>query len=142
MKVSLKGLLDEPRGSAWPPSARAVRCPVKSGNERDLHLQLLAALLEDRAHCGDCLGNQEEGAGYGRSVCSESSGLHARNNGTDNGLQLRKEKLILETVSKSRLRAATRPHDDGIPSNRISIRSGEYVPAPCTHRPSNQPSRV
>ncbi len=44
MKVSLKGLLDEPRGSAWPPSARAVRCPVKSGNERDLYPQLLAAL--------------------------------------------------------------------------------------------------
>ncbi len=43
MKVSLKGLLDEPRGSAWPPSARAVRCPVKSGNERDLCLQLLAS---------------------------------------------------------------------------------------------------
>ena len=42
MKVSLKGLLDEPRGSAWPSSARAVRCPVKSGNERDLRLQLPA----------------------------------------------------------------------------------------------------
>ena len=42
MKVSLKGLPNEPRGSAWPPSARAVRCPVKSGNERDLYLQLLA----------------------------------------------------------------------------------------------------
>ncbi len=41
MKVSLKGLLDKPRGSAWPPSAHAVRCPVKSGNERDLYLQLL-----------------------------------------------------------------------------------------------------
>ncbi len=39
------GLPDEPRGSAWPPSARAVRCPVKSGNERDLYLQLLATLL-------------------------------------------------------------------------------------------------
>lgn len=41
MKVSLKGLLNEPRGGAWPPSARAVKCPVKSGNERDLRLQLL-----------------------------------------------------------------------------------------------------
>ncbi len=41
MKVSLKGLPDEPRGSAWPSSARAVRCLVKSSNERDLHLQLL-----------------------------------------------------------------------------------------------------
>ncbi len=44
MKVSLKGLPNEPRGSAWPPSARAVRCPVKSGNERDLHLQLLTSI--------------------------------------------------------------------------------------------------
>ncbi len=44
MKVRLKTLLDEPRGSAWPPSARAVRCPVKSGNERDLYLQLLTAI--------------------------------------------------------------------------------------------------
>ncbi len=42
MKVRLKVLLDEPRGSAWPPSARSVRCPVKSGNERDLYLQLPA----------------------------------------------------------------------------------------------------
>ncbi len=41
MKVRLKALLDKPRGSAWPSSARAVRCPVKSGNERDLYLQLL-----------------------------------------------------------------------------------------------------
>ena len=95
MKVRLKVLLDEPRGSAWPPSARSVRCPVKSGNERDLYPQLPAALLEDWAHCGNCPGNREEGAGYGRSVCSESSRLHARNNGEDNGMQLRKEKLNL-----------------------------------------------
>ncbi len=42
MKVRLKVLPNEPRGSAWPSSARAVRCPVKSGNERDLHSQLPA----------------------------------------------------------------------------------------------------
>ncbi len=95
MKDSLKGFLDEPRGSAWPPPARAVRCPVKSGNERDLYSQLLTTLIENRAHCGDCLGNKEEGAGNDRSVCPESSGLHARNNGRDNGLRLRKEKSIL-----------------------------------------------
>ena len=45
MKVRLKVLLDEPRGSAWPPSARAVKCPVKSGNERDLYLQLLLSFV-------------------------------------------------------------------------------------------------
>ena len=44
MKVRLKTLLDKPRGSAWPSSARAVRCPVKSGNERDLRLQFLTTL--------------------------------------------------------------------------------------------------
>ena len=98
MKVSLKGLPDEPRGSAWPPSARAVRCPAKSGNERDLCPQLLTRHV-DRAHCGDCLRKKEEGAGNGRSVCSESSGLHARNNGRHNGMRHRKVKLNLEILS-------------------------------------------
>jgi hypothetical protein len=95
MKVRLKAFLDEPRGSAWPSSARAVRCPVKSGNERDLCLQLPANGFRDRAHCRDCPRKREEGAGHGRSVCSESSGLHARNNGKDNGIRLRKEKSSL-----------------------------------------------
>ena len=40
----LKTLPDKPRGGAWPSSARAMKCPVKSGNERDLYLLLLAAL--------------------------------------------------------------------------------------------------
>ena len=35
MKVKLKVLPDEPRDVAWPSSARAARCPVKSGNEQD-----------------------------------------------------------------------------------------------------------
>ncbi len=91
MKASLKGLPDEPRGAAWPPSARAVKCPFKCGNERDLYPQLLTA-HEDRAHCGDCLRKKEEGAGYGRSVWPESPRLHARNNGRDNGMQHRKVK--------------------------------------------------
>ena len=95
MKVRLKTVPNEPRGSAWPPSARAVRCPVKSGNERDLRTQLPTGEFPDRAPCVDCLGNKEEGVGYGRSVCPESHGLHARNNGKDNGMQLRKEKLNL-----------------------------------------------
>ena len=71
------------------------KCHVKSCNERDLCLQLPARISSDRAHCRNCDGNIEEGAGYGRSVCPESSGLHARNNGMDNGMQLRKEKLNL-----------------------------------------------
>ena len=43
MKVRLKVLPDKPRGVAWPPSVRAVRCPVKSGNEQDLYSQLLTS---------------------------------------------------------------------------------------------------
>jgi hypothetical protein len=35
MKARLKVLLDELRGGAWPSPVRAVRCPVKSGNDRD-----------------------------------------------------------------------------------------------------------
>ena len=36
--------------------------------------------------------------------------------------------------------AATRPREGGIASNRGSARRGEYVPGPCTHRPSHHES--
>ncbi len=41
MKLRLKTLANKPRSVAWPASARAVRCQVKSCNERDLRQQLL-----------------------------------------------------------------------------------------------------
>ncbi len=59
MKVSLKGLPNTLRGGAWPSSACAERCPVKSGNKRDLRVQLL---LGKRAHCTDRSRKGEEGA--------------------------------------------------------------------------------
>ena len=40
-----------------------------------------------------------------------------------------------------RLQAATRLHEVGIASNRRSACCGEYVPGPCTHRPSHHGSR-
>ena len=40
-----------------------------------------------------------------------------------------------------RLQAATRLHEVGIASNRESACHGEYVPGPCTHRPSSHESR-
>ena len=46
MKVRLKVLPDKPRGGAWPPSARAVRCHVKSCNEQDLCSLLRTGSLE------------------------------------------------------------------------------------------------
>ncbi len=38
------------------------------------------------------------------------------------------------------LQAATRLHEVGIASNRGSAYRGEYVPEPCTHRPSSHES--
>ena len=43
--------------------------------------------------------------------------------------------------SQFRLRAATRPHEDGIASNRRSACYGEYVTKSCTHRPSHHGRR-
>ncbi len=36
--------------------------------------------------------------------------------------------------------SATREHEGGITSNRGSARHGEFVPEPCTHRPSRSES--
>ncbi len=46
-----------------------------------------------------------------------------------------------ENMSQFRLQAATRLHEVGIASNRRSACCGEYVPGPCTHRPSHHGSR-
>ena len=43
MKARLKVLPDKLRGGAWPSPVRAVRCPVKSGNDRDPRPLLLLA---------------------------------------------------------------------------------------------------
>jgi len=53
----------------------------------------------------------------------------------------RKPERIPETRSQFGLWAATRPHEVGVASNRESACRGEYVPGPCTHRPSHHGSR-
>jgi len=45
-----------------------------------------------------------------------------------------------EIIPQWGLSAVTRRHERGIPSNRVSSSHGEYVSAPCTHRPSLHPS--
>ena len=42
-----------------------------------------------------------------------------------------------KTLSQFGLKSATRLHEDGIASNRVSAWHGEFVPEPCTHRPSH-----
>ncbi len=46
----------------------------------------------------------------------------------------------LKKPSQFGLGSATRAHEVGIASNRGSACHGEYVPGPCTHRPSHHGS--
>jgi hypothetical protein len=48
----------------------------------------------------------------------------------------------LQNSSQLGLRAATRPHELGISSKRVSAARAEYVPGPCTHRPSQHARRA
>ena len=58
----------------------------------------------------------------------------------NNEPQASNSKQISEISPQFRLRAAIRPHEVGIASNRESAGRGEYVLASCTHRPSRQQS--
>ena len=59
----------------------------------------------------------------------------------NNGSRHREVKLIPENRPQFRSEAATRLREDGVASNRWSAHSGEYVPGPCTHRPSRHESQ-
>ncbi len=58
------------------------------------------------------------------------------------GLRLCEEKRIPKSWAQFGLQAATRLHEAGVASNRRSANCGEYVPGPCTHRPSRHLSLV
>ena len=57
------------------------------------------------------------------------------------GKRSREVEPIPQSHSQFGLQAATRLHEVGIASNRGSACRGEYVPGPCTHRPSHHESR-
>ena len=59
---------------------------------------------------------------------------------TNRGKQYRKVKQTPKKWSQFGLQAATRLYEVGIASNRGSECRGEYVPGPCTHRPSHHES--
>ena len=46
----------------------------------------------------------------------------------------------LEKLPQFGLFSATRKHEVGMNSNRLSARNGEFVPESCTYRPSHQES--
>ena len=75
-----------------------------------------------------------------KSACPLRPGLHTYYNAVDREMPDREVELISETTAQFRLQAATRLHEGGIASNRRSAYCGEYVPGPCTHRPSHHGS--
>ena len=129
----------EETGAAWLSSARAVRCWVKSRNERNPCCQLPA---HNGGHSGETARvNREEGGDDVKSSWPLRPGLHTYYNGDYKGQLNREVTPIPKKSSQSGLQSATRLHEAGIASNRRSACCGEYVPGPCTHRPSHHESR-
>ena len=84
--------------------------------------------------------NTEEGGDDVKSSWPLYPGLHTCYNGGYKGLRTREGEPIPKSPTQFRLESATRLHEAGIASNRGSARRGEYVPGPCTHRPSSHES--
>src|SRR3989304_4624132 len=84
----------------------------------------------------------EEGGDDVKSSWPLCPGLHTYYNGRYKGSRYREVEPIPKNRSQFRLESATRLHEVGIASNRGSACHGEYVPGPCTHRPSHHESRL
>ena len=65
---------------------------------------------------------------------------HATMAGTK-GCQVARRSKSHQSRSQFGLQAETRLHEVGIASKRRSAGCAEYVPGPCTHRPSHHESR-
>ena len=125
-------------GVAWLSSARAVRCWVKSRNERNPYSLLpLRRVSEETA--GD---KPEEGGDDVKSSWPLCPGRHTCYNGGYRGQQDRE----VEPIPKSRL-----SWDRSLQLDSVNVESlvivdqpchGEYVPGPCTHRPSHHESQL
>ncbi len=126
------------RGVAWLSSARAVRCQVKSFNERNPCPYLPAG------HAGDYRGTAgakpEEGGDDVKSSWPLCPGLQTCYNGDHKVLRNRE----MEPIIKGRLSSDSRLKPACLKSESLVIAGqpyrGEYVPEPCTHRPSSHES--
>ncbi len=86
MRPTLRGACT---GAAWLSSARVVRCPVKSGNERNPRYMLYVSY-------GTAGIKPEEGGDDVKSAWPLYPELHTRYNGQYNGSQNRKVEPILK----------------------------------------------
>ncbi len=134
--LSLRGIQ---QGAAWLSSARAVRCQVKSYNERNPYVQLPASKVGDSG--GTAGASREEGGDDVKSARPLRLGRHTCYNGRYRG-QLHREVM---RISKAGLSSDRSLQPDSVKLDSLVIAHqpwrGEYVPGPCTHRPSSHESR-
>lgn len=127
------------QGAAWLSSARAVRCRVKSHNERNPYCQLPARHGGDSGKTAGV--NREEGGDDVKSARPLHPGLHTCYNGRYKGPLPRERMRIL----KAGLSSDRSLQPDSVKLDSLVIAHqpwrGEYVPGPCTHRPSSHGSR-
>ncbi len=111
---------------------------VKSRNERNPCPLLPPGRAE---HSEGTAGDKpEEGGDDVKSSWPLCPGLHTCYNGWYKGSQSCEVELIPKSRPQFGLESATRLHEVGIASNHGSAGRGEYVPGPCTHRPSHHES--
>ena len=120
-------------------SARAVRCRLKCHNERNPYRQLLTGQAEDSVETAGA--SREEGGDDVKSARPLRPGRHTCYNGMDKG-QLPGDRML---ISKPCLSSDRSLQLDSVKLDSLVIAHqpwrGEYVPGPCTHRPSSHGSR-
>ncbi len=126
------------RGAAWLSSARAVRCRLKCHNERNPCRQLPARCGGDSG--GTATARCEEGGDDVKSARPLRPGRHTCYNGGYSG-GLPGDRM---GISKSLLSSDRSLQLDSVKLDSLVIAHqpwrGEYVPGPCTHRPSSHES--
>ena len=127
------------RGAAWLSSARAVRCRLKCHNERNPCRRLPAGNAGDSD--GTAAARCEEGGDDVKSARPLRPGRHTCYNGRYSGLLRGDAWRIPKAVPSSD--RSLQPDSVKLDSLVIAHQPwrGEYVPGPCTHRPSSHGSR-
>ena len=117
-----------------------MRCSVKSGNERNPYCQLPSSNVGDSG--GTARVKREEGADDVKSVWLLHLGPQTCYNGGYNGLLHREMWRTSKTRPSSdcSLQLGCMKSESLVKGHQL--RSLEYVPGPCTHRPSHHGSRL
>ena len=134
----MKVLRDSSRGAAWLSSARVVRCWLKCHNERNPCRQLPSSSVGDSDETATV--RCEEGGDDVKSARPLRPGRHTCYNGGHRGKPPCEGARIPKSLPSSDW--SLQPDSMKLDSLVIAHQPwrGEYVPGPCTHRPSSHES--